>query len=126
MLIYQLSLYPSVERTCGPARVARFAGVRFHLNLTITIDIVIHGFVILTMFGFHQALSIPLLQSYPFIALLSGFTLRLMINIASALKNLMSVSDPVLISLYARRTIETLSVLSACLIIISPFFFFLR
>ncbi|RHN41283.1 putative major facilitator superfamily [Medicago truncatula] len=35
-------------------------------------------------------LSIPLLQSYPFIAMLSGITLYLVINIASLLKNLLS------------------------------------
>lgn len=39
-----------------------------------------------------QVLSIPLLQSYPFIALLSGLSLGFVLNSASVIKNCLSVS----------------------------------
>lgn len=39
-----------------------------------------------------QAISIPLLSSYPYIALLSGITLHLVLNSASILRNTLSVS----------------------------------
>lgn len=39
-----------------------------------------------------QILSIPVLSSYPFIAMLSGVTLTLLINCASLVKNVLSVS----------------------------------
>ncbi|XP_068661405.1 probable peptide/nitrate transporter At3g43790 isoform X2 [Aristolochia californica] len=64
LLVFQLSLYPTVERLIGHVNVSRLAAV----------------------------LSIPLLQSYPFIALLSGLSLSLVINCASVLKNVLSVS----------------------------------
>ncbi|GKU91561.1 hypothetical protein SLEP1_g5421 [Rubroshorea leprosula] len=56
LLVFQLPLYPYVERLLGPV------------------------------------LSIPLLQSYPFTAMLSGLTLSLSINCASILKNVLSES----------------------------------
>ena len=37
-------------------------------------------------------LSVPLLQSYPFIAMLSGITLYMVISVASILKNILAVS----------------------------------
>lgn len=40
-----------------------------------------------------QVLAIPVLQSYPFIALLSGLSLSILLNSASAIKNCLSVSD---------------------------------
>ncbi|XP_068659656.1 protein ZINC INDUCED FACILITATOR-LIKE 1-like [Aristolochia californica] len=64
LFVFQLSLYPKVERILGPVTVARIAA----------------------------ALSIPLLQSYPFIAMLSGLTLSLVINCASLLKFVLDVS----------------------------------
>ncbi|GLT75353.1 hypothetical protein SLA2020_470840 [Shorea laevis] len=64
LLVFQLALYPYVERLLGPTKVSRICGV----------------------------LSIPLLQSYPLIAMLSGLTLSLLINCASILKNVLSVS----------------------------------
>nr|XP_048333950.1 protein ZINC INDUCED FACILITATOR 1-like isoform X1 [Ziziphus jujuba var. spinosa]XP_048333951.1 protein ZINC INDUCED FACILITATOR 1-like isoform X1 [Ziziphus jujuba var. spinosa] len=64
LLVFQLLLYPMVERTFGPVIVSRIGAV----------------------------LTIPLLSSYPFIAMLSGLTLALLINCASLLKNLLSVS----------------------------------
>ncbi|EOY19183.1 Zinc induced facilitator-like 1 isoform 3 [Theobroma cacao] len=64
LLVFQLSVYPTVERILGPVMVSRIASV----------------------------LTIPLLQSYSYIALLSGFTLSLVLNCASILKNVLSVS----------------------------------
>ncbi|KAL2337320.1 hypothetical protein Fmac_011766 [Flemingia macrophylla] len=61
ILIYQLTLYRSVQKTYGPITLVRITGV----------------------------LSIPLLQCYPFMTMLSGFTLDVVINIASIVKNLM-------------------------------------
>ncbi|KAH7522549.1 hypothetical protein FEM48_Zijuj07G0150300 [Ziziphus jujuba var. spinosa] len=64
LLVFQLLLYPMVERTFGPVIVSRIGAV----------------------------LTIPLLSSYPFIAMLSGLTLALLINCASLLKNLLSAT----------------------------------
>ncbi|XP_054816260.1 protein ZINC INDUCED FACILITATOR-LIKE 1-like isoform X2 [Prosopis cineraria] len=62
LLMYQLFLFPVVEKACGPITLSRISG----------------------------AITIPLLQSYPFIALLSGFTLHLLITSASVLKYCLS------------------------------------
>ncbi|XP_048499025.1 protein ZINC INDUCED FACILITATOR 1 isoform X2 [Beta vulgaris subsp. vulgaris] len=62
MLINQLFLYPSFSRYLGPVMVTRICGV----------------------------LAIPVLQSYPFIALLSGLSLSILLNSASAIKNCLS------------------------------------
>ncbi|CAJ2638644.1 unnamed protein product [Trifolium pratense] len=78
LIVYQLSLYPSLERVFGPIRFARISWV----------------------------LSIPLLQSYPFIAMLSGITLFLVINIASLLKNLLSVTVVTGLFLMQNRAVE--------------------
>ncbi|KAK4285253.1 hypothetical protein QN277_001980 [Acacia crassicarpa] len=64
LLTYQLFLYPLAEKACGPIRLSHISG----------------------------AISIPLLQSYPFIALLSGFSLHLLINGASVLKYCLSAT----------------------------------
>jgi len=64
LLIFQLSLYPYVERLLGSIMVVRIGGV----------------------------VSIPLLASYPFMALLSGLSLSLVVNCASVVKNVLSVS----------------------------------
>ncbi|CAN1804381.1 Protein ZINC INDUCED FACILITATOR-LIKE 1 [Linum perenne] len=64
LLVFQLALYPYAERLLGPVMVSRIAG----------------------------ALSIPLLASYPFMSKMSGFTLSVVINCASVLKNVLSVS----------------------------------
>ncbi|KAI3776812.1 hypothetical protein L1987_46602 [Smallanthus sonchifolius] len=64
LLLFQTSLYPIAEKIFGPIIVARIAGV----------------------------LSIPLLTSYPYIALLSGFMLTFTLNFASIVKNVLSVS----------------------------------
>ncbi|CAJ2638642.1 unnamed protein product [Trifolium pratense] len=78
LIVYQLCLYPSLERAFGPVRLARLSGV----------------------------LSIPLLQSYPFIATLSGITLFLVINIASLLKNLLCVTIDTGLFLLQNRAVE--------------------
>ncbi|CAI0442247.1 unnamed protein product [Linum tenue] len=64
LLVFQLALYPYAERLLGPVMVGRIAGL----------------------------LSIPLLASYPFLSKLSSFSLTVLINCASVLKNLLSVS----------------------------------
>lgn len=78
LIVYQLSLYPSLEKSFGPARFARISGV----------------------------LAIPILQSYPFIAMLSGITLYLVINIASLLKNILSVTIITGLFLMQNRAVE--------------------
>ncbi|KAK3034704.1 hypothetical protein RJ639_032465 [Escallonia herrerae] len=64
LLVFQLFLYPFVEKILGPIVIARISGV----------------------------LTIPLLTSYPYIAMLTGFSLTLVLNCASVLKNSFSVS----------------------------------
>ncbi|KDP27074.1 hypothetical protein JCGZ_22071 [Jatropha curcas] len=64
LLVFQLSLYPCLERIFGPITISRIGGI----------------------------ISIPLLASYPFIAKLSGFNLTLLLNCASVVKNVLSVS----------------------------------
>ncbi|XP_058753920.1 protein ZINC INDUCED FACILITATOR-LIKE 1-like [Vicia villosa] len=78
IIIYQLALYPSVQKACGPVNLARITG----------------------------ALSIPLLQSYPFMTLLSGSTLYLVINIASILKYIMSETISTGLFLLQNRAVE--------------------
>lgn len=63
MLIFQLFLYPFINKYLGPVLLARICGV----------------------------LSIPLLQSYPFLALFSGLSLSFLLNSASVIKNCLSV-----------------------------------
>ncbi|KAK7314029.1 hypothetical protein VNO77_39237 [Canavalia gladiata] len=64
LIIYQITVYPSVEKSWGPIGFGRISGM----------------------------LSIVLLQSYPFIALLSGLALHIVISIASVLKNILTVT----------------------------------
>ncbi|XP_042488195.1 protein ZINC INDUCED FACILITATOR-LIKE 1-like isoform X2 [Macadamia integrifolia] len=64
LLVFQLSLYPLVVKAFGIINVCRVAAV----------------------------LSIFVLSSYPFIAVLSGFSLALLINAASVLKNVLSIT----------------------------------
>ncbi|MCD7465543.1 Protein ZINC INDUCED FACILITATOR-LIKE 1 [Datura stramonium] len=64
LLVFQLTLYPLVEKYVGPIIIARVAGV----------------------------LSIPLLTTYPYIAMLSGIALSVAINFASVMKNALSIS----------------------------------
>ncbi|KAF7824803.1 protein ZINC INDUCED FACILITATOR-LIKE 1-like [Senna tora] len=78
LLLYQLFLYPSVERTWGPIKIARISAL----------------------------LSIPLLQSYPLIAMLSGFVLHLMINIASILKFCLSATIITGLFILQNRAVE--------------------
>ncbi|GFP93945.1 protein zinc induced facilitator-like 1 [Phtheirospermum japonicum] len=64
LLIFQSSLYPLVERIMGPILLSRVLAI----------------------------ISIPLLTSYHYIAMLSGLTLSIVLNIASLLKNVLSIS----------------------------------
>ncbi|XP_060218276.1 protein ZINC INDUCED FACILITATOR-LIKE 1-like [Lycium barbarum] len=64
VLVFQLTLYPWFAKYIGPILIARVAGV----------------------------LSILLLTSYPYIALLSGITLSVVMNFASMMKNALCIS----------------------------------
>ncbi|XP_048135250.1 protein ZINC INDUCED FACILITATOR-LIKE 1-like isoform X2 [Rhodamnia argentea] len=64
LLIFQTFLYPYLDRLLGPILVARICGI----------------------------LSIPLLSSYPFIAMLTGIGLSIVLNCASVAKNVLSIS----------------------------------
>lgn len=62
MLVFQLFLYPKIDKIFGPVMVVRISGM----------------------------LAIPVLQCYPLIALLSGLSLALVLNSASVIKNIMT------------------------------------
>ncbi|KAJ0974664.1 hypothetical protein J5N97_016629 [Dioscorea zingiberensis] len=64
LLVFQLSLYPLLEKTFGPIGLSRIGAV----------------------------LTIPLMTSYPFMAMLSGAALFVLVNCATLLKNILSVS----------------------------------
>nr|GLL37391.1 protein ZINC INDUCED FACILITATOR-LIKE 1-like isoform X4 [Ipomoea trifida] len=64
LLVFQVLLYPSIERAFGPVTVMRIAGI----------------------------MSIPLLTSYPYIANLSGISLSLVLSCASLLKSILNVA----------------------------------
>ncbi|KAM7270669.1 hypothetical protein ACFE04_029883 [Oxalis oulophora] len=64
LLLFQLFLYPPVERTFGPEMVSRIGAV----------------------------LTVLLLTSYPYIALLSDLSLTILVDCASVLKNVLSVA----------------------------------
>ncbi|XP_044507035.1 protein ZINC INDUCED FACILITATOR-LIKE 1-like isoform X3 [Mangifera indica] len=64
LLVFQLLFYPLVENNLGAITVSRIGAV----------------------------LTIPLLSSYPYIAMLTGLTLTLVVNSASLLKNVICVS----------------------------------
>ncbi|KAM2845986.1 hypothetical protein COP1_028364 [Malus domestica] len=64
LFVFQITLYPYVERLLGPVMIARVGGI----------------------------ISIPLLSSYPFIAMLSGLSLFVLLNCASVLKNVISIT----------------------------------
>ncbi|XP_059442032.1 protein ZINC INDUCED FACILITATOR 1-like [Corylus avellana] len=65
LLFFQLFVYPVVERIFGPIMVSRIGAV----------------------------LTIPLLSSYPFISMLSGLSLTLLVDCASILKNVLAWSE---------------------------------
>ncbi|CAI9764755.1 unnamed protein product [Fraxinus pennsylvanica] len=78
LLVFQSSLYPLVEKIIGPILVSRIAGI----------------------------LSIPLLTSYHYIAMLSGITLSIALNIASLLKNILSISIVTGLFILQNRAVE--------------------
>ncbi|KAK4285268.1 hypothetical protein QN277_001993 [Acacia crassicarpa] len=73
LLLYQIFLYPAVQKICGPVRLAHVSA----------------------------AISIPLLQIYPFIALLPGFTMDLFLTIASVL--MLCLSTTVVTGLFIQQ-----------------------
>ncbi|XP_031495127.1 protein ZINC INDUCED FACILITATOR 1-like isoform X3 [Nymphaea colorata] len=64
LLIFQLFLFPIIERILGPIMVVRVASI----------------------------ITIPLLASYPLMSMLSGFLLSSTVNCASLLKNILSAT----------------------------------
>ncbi|XP_074310752.1 protein ZINC INDUCED FACILITATOR-LIKE 1-like [Silene latifolia] len=64
ILVFQLFLYPQIDKIFGQILVVRLFGM----------------------------LNIPVLQCYPFIALLSGISLAVVLNCASVIKNILSIS----------------------------------
>ncbi|KAG4971006.1 hypothetical protein JHK84_037098 [Glycine max] len=78
LIIYQLTIYPSVEKASGPIVIGRISGM----------------------------ISIPLLQSYPFIALLSGLAIYIVLSIASVLKNILSATINTGLFLLQNRAVE--------------------
>ncbi|XP_052191960.1 protein ZINC INDUCED FACILITATOR-LIKE 1-like [Diospyros lotus] len=64
LLVFQLTLYPVAEKILGTVMVARIAGV----------------------------LAIPLLACYPYMNKLSGISLSILLNCASIIKNMLSMS----------------------------------
>ncbi|KAI4332867.1 hypothetical protein L6164_017743 [Bauhinia variegata] len=79
LLIYQIFFYPAVERAFGPVGVSRISGL----------------------------LSIPLLQSYPFMAAsLSGVTLFVVINASSVVMNVLFTTITTGLFLLQNRAVE--------------------
>ncbi|ESW05557.1 hypothetical protein PHAVU_011G189500 [Phaseolus vulgaris] len=78
LIIYQLTLFPCVEKASGAIGIARISSM----------------------------LSIPLLQSYPFIALLSGLALHIVLSTASILKNILSITIVTGLFLQQNRVVE--------------------
>ncbi|XVE68383.1 hypothetical protein DITRI_Ditri09bG0064100 [Diplodiscus trichospermus] len=78
LLLFQLFFYPLIERNLGPVMVSRLGA----------------------------ALTIPLLFAYPFIAMLEGLSLMLLINSASLLKNVLSVSITMGLFLLQNRAVK--------------------
>ncbi|CAN0898687.1 Probable peptide/nitrate transporter At3g43790 [Linum grandiflorum] len=64
LFLFQLLLYPPIQRVVGPLMVMRLSA----------------------------AISIPLLSSFPFIAILSGIVLHVVVNCLAILRNTLSVS----------------------------------
>ncbi|RZB81723.1 Protein ZINC INDUCED FACILITATOR-LIKE 1 isoform E [Glycine soja] len=87
LIIYQLTLYPSVEKASGPIGIARISAM----------------------------LSIPLLQSYSFIALLSGLALYIVLSIASILKNILSITIVTGLFLLQNRAVVNFWIISLSL-----------
>ncbi|KAG2396780.1 Protein ZINC INDUCED FACILITATOR-LIKE 1 Protein ZIF-LIKE 1 [Vigna angularis] len=78
LIIYQLALYPSVQRASGAIGSARISAL----------------------------LTIPLLQSYPFIALFSGLALFIGLSTASMLKSIFSITIVTGLFLQQNRVVE--------------------
>lgn len=87
-----------MERLLGPVLVTRFAGVSWY-SLWCLSAYYTSAFecnkrhILFWQFLLFQALMIPIQMSYPFIANLSGLSQSLMLNCASILVNVLSVSS---------------------------------
>ena len=94
LLVFQLSLYPYLERILGPIPVARISAASTKHPLASMYVSCFNLFLCNSFFvNFPmQVISILLLSSYPFIAMLSGLGLSILINCASIMKNVFSVS----------------------------------
>ncbi|KAJ6989102.1 hypothetical protein NC653_021859 [Populus alba x Populus x berolinensis] len=92
LLVFQLSLYPYMERILGPIPVARISAASTKHPLASMYVSCFHLFLCDSFFvNFPmQVISILLLSSYPFIAMLSGLGLSILINCASIMKNVFS------------------------------------
>ncbi|KAL2518080.1 Protein ZINC INDUCED FACILITATOR-LIKE 1 [Abeliophyllum distichum] len=78
LLVFQSSLYPLVEKIIGPTMVSRIAGI----------------------------VSIPLLTSYHYIGMLSGIALSVVLNCASLVKNVLSISIVTGLFILQNRAVE--------------------
>ncbi|KAL2457673.1 Protein ZINC INDUCED FACILITATOR-LIKE 1 [Forsythia ovata] len=78
LLVFQSSLYPLVEKIIGPIMVSRIAGI----------------------------VSIPLLTSYHYIGMLSGIALSVVLNCASLVKNVLSISIVTGLFILQNRAVE--------------------
>ncbi|KAJ8770368.1 hypothetical protein K2173_014981 [Erythroxylum novogranatense] len=78
LLLFQLFVYPVVERNVGPVMISRVGAV----------------------------ITIPLLSSYTFIAMLKGLSLTLVLDSASILKNALSVSITTGLFLLQNRAVK--------------------
>nr|XP_048326205.1 protein ZINC INDUCED FACILITATOR-LIKE 1-like isoform X7 [Ziziphus jujuba var. spinosa] len=78
LFVFQSFLYPYIEKMIGATMAARISGV----------------------------LTIPLLTAYPYIALLSGFSLFFLLNVASIIKNVLSTAIITGLLLIQSRAVE--------------------
>ncbi|KAL3623296.1 hypothetical protein CASFOL_032112 [Castilleja foliolosa] len=78
LLIFQTFLYASVEKIMGPILLARVLGI----------------------------ISIPVLTSHHYIAMLSGLTLSVVLNCASLLKNILSISIVTGLTILQNRAVD--------------------
>ncbi|XP_019447333.1 PREDICTED: protein ZINC INDUCED FACILITATOR 1-like [Lupinus angustifolius] len=78
LIIYQVCAFPFLEKALGTINITRISGV----------------------------LSIPLVQSFPFIAMYSGIALFILISIASALRMLLSMTIATGLFLIQNRVVE--------------------
>jgi hypothetical protein len=94
VLVYQLTIYPFLAKYAGLIKPFRSAAVcaknTFYVDIFLWYsESILHYQIACLIF---QVLSILLLATYPFMANLYGMELKVLINIASLLKNVFAVS----------------------------------